>query len=76
MNSLFYQGFVPTSMSRRASALVGTQTEIPAVFARRLLARFQAGARDNIAGRILLDLRREGARSQGRPRLAAVERRG
>jgi len=76
MNSLFYQGFVPTFMRRRASALVGTQTEIPADFARRLLARFLAGGRDNIAGRVLLDLRREGARSQGRPQLAAVERRG
>ncbi len=63
MNSLFYQGFVPAFMDRRASAFVGTQTKIPAVFAgefaRRFLVRFFAGRSDNTAGRILFDLRRE-----------------
>jgi hypothetical protein len=63
MNSLFYQGFVPAFMNRRASAFIGTQTEIPAFFAgefaRRFLRRFFAGGSQNIAGRILFDLRRE-----------------
>lgn len=62
MNSLFYQGFVPAFMDRQASALIGTQTEIPAIFAgqfaRQFFARFFAGGTGNTAGRVLFDLRR------------------
>jgi hypothetical protein len=62
MNSLFYQGFVPTFLNRRASALIGAQTEIPAVFAgqfaKSFLARFFSGGSNNVVGQILFDLRR------------------
>jgi hypothetical protein len=69
LNSVFYQGFANTFLSRDASAVIGPQTEIPAVFAgefaRRFLDAFFAGGRDrdgNLVrqvGSILWDLRRE-----------------
>jgi hypothetical protein len=69
LNSVFYQGFANTFLSRDASAVIGPQTEIPAVFAgefaRRFLDAFFAGGRDqdgNLVrqvGKILWDLRRE-----------------
>jgi hypothetical protein len=69
LNSVFYQGFANIFLSRDASAVIGPQTEIPAVFAgefaRRFLDAFFAGGRDpdgNVVrqvGKILWDLRRE-----------------
>lgn len=63
MNSVFYQGFARTFLSRRASAVIGPQTEIPAVFAgefaRAFLEQFFAGGRQNQIGQVLFRLRRE-----------------
>lgn len=61
MTSVFYQGFVPTFLNRRASAVIGTQTEAPArfagEFARRFFDRFFKGGIS--VGGALLEIRRE-----------------
>lgn len=61
MSSLFHRGFAPTFLNRRASAFIGSQTEVPAVvageFARRFFAAFFSGRRS--VGQILWELRRE-----------------
>jgi hypothetical protein len=61
MTSTFYQGFVPTFVNRRASAVIGTQTEVPArfagEFARRFFDRFFKGRVS--VGHALWALRRE-----------------
>jgi hypothetical protein len=69
LNSVFYQGFASTFLSRDASAVIGPQTEMPAVFAgefaRRFLEAFFSGGYDgkgNLVrqvGSILWSLRRE-----------------
>ena len=69
MNSLFYQGFASTFWERGASAVIGTQTEIPAVFAglfaKRFFEEFFKGGRNadgtprHPVGDVLLQLRRE-----------------
>jgi len=63
MNSLFYESFGRMFLGLQASAVVGPQTEAPAVFAgefgRRFLAAFFEGGRDRQVGKILFQLRRE-----------------
>lgn len=69
LNSVFYQGFAHTFLSREASAVIGPQTDTPAVFAgefaRRFLEAFFSGGYDaqgNLVrqvGNILWNLRRE-----------------
>lgn len=68
MNSVFYQGFAPIFLSRDASTVIGTQTEIPAVFAgefaRRFFEEFFQGDQDETKlkrqiGTILLKMRQE-----------------
>jgi len=62
VNTMFYQGFVEVFFDRGASAVVGPQTEVPAVFAGQFASRFFedlfAGNKRRI-GHILFDLRRE-----------------
>lgn len=60
-NSLFYRAFAPVFLERGASAVIGAQTDVPAVFAgefaRRVLERFLAGSVR--LGDVLADTRRE-----------------
>ncbi len=68
MNSVFYQGFAALFLGLEASTVIGTQTEIPAVFAgefaRRFFEEFFQGDQDKTVltrqiGTILLKMRRE-----------------
>lgn len=68
MNSVFYQGFAALFLGLDASTVIGTQTEIPAVFAgefaRRFFEEFFQGDVDKTAlkrqiGTILLRMRQE-----------------
>ena len=60
MSPLFYDGFVPYFMSKGARGVVGTECEIPALFARQwatsFFDRFLSG---RPLGEIFLELRRE-----------------
>jgi len=62
LNSIFYAGFGRTFLGRRASGVVGAQTELPAIFAgefaRRFFATFFEGGTQRSVGRVLYDLRR------------------
>lgn len=69
MNSIFYEGFVPAFLGHGASSLIGTQTEMPAIFAgkfaQRFFEEFFSGGIDeerrplHRIGDVLLELRRE-----------------
>jgi hypothetical protein len=62
VNAMFYQGFVEVFLDKGASAIVGPQTEVPAVFAGQFASRFFEeffGGGKRTVGEILLDLRRE-----------------
>lgn len=76
MNSVFYQGFASLFLSLEASTVIGTQTEIPAVFAgefaRRFFEEFFRGDQDKTAlkrqiGTILLKMRQEYLDSYNNP---------
>jgi hypothetical protein len=62
LTSTFYEGFAKVFLSRHASAVVGPQTEVPALFAgefaRRFFEDFLSGGAQNSVGRILHRLRR------------------
>ena len=61
LSPLFYRGFMPYFTQRGARGLIGTECEIPALFAkqwaRRFFEEFLAGGRS--LGQVMLDLRRE-----------------
>jgi CHAT domain len=61
LSPLFYRGFMPYFTQRGARGLIGTECEIPALFAkqwaRRFFEEFLAGGRS--LGQLMLDLRRE-----------------
>ncbi len=62
VNAKFYQGFVEVFLDKGASAIVGPQTEIPAVFAGQFASRFFEeffGGGRRTVGEILYALRRE-----------------
>jgi hypothetical protein len=60
LSPLFYDGFVPYFMARGARGVIGTECEVPALFAaewaRRFFKHFLTG---RSLGQVLLDLRRE-----------------
>jgi hypothetical protein len=65
MNSVFYEGFAKTFLGKRASSVIGTTTEIPAVFAGEFAKRFftelfegDGDSERRRVGDILLRLRR------------------
>jgi pimeloyl-ACP methyl ester carboxylesterase len=61
LSPLFYRGFMPYFTQRGARGLIGTECDIPALFAkqwaRRFFEDFLAGGRS--LGQVMLDLRRE-----------------
>lgn len=63
MNSLFYEGFGSTFLGLGASAVIGPQVEVPAVFAgefaARFLTEFLQGSPARQLGQILFNLRRQ-----------------
>src|SRR5690606_3850121 len=60
LSPLVYDGFVPYFMSKGARGVIGTECEVPALFAvewaRRFFDRYMQG---DPLGQIFLDLRRE-----------------
>jgi hypothetical protein len=60
LSPLFYDGFVPYFLAKGARGVIGTECEIPAIFAREwaklFFERFLAGEE---LGRVVLDLRNE-----------------
>ena len=60
LSPLFYDGFVPYFLAKGARGVIGTETEIPAIFAsewaRRFFERFLAG---EPVGSVVLHLRKE-----------------
>jgi hypothetical protein len=60
LSPLFYDGFVPYFLAKGARGVIGTECEIPAIFAREwakaFFERFLAGGE---LGRVVLDLRNE-----------------
>jgi hypothetical protein len=63
INSIFYEGFATVFLGRSACAVIGPQTEVPAVFAgefaRRFFGEFFQGGPDRSIGKILHKLRCE-----------------
>jgi hypothetical protein len=63
MNSTFYEGFAKVFLSREASAVIGPQTEVPALFAgefaKQFLEEFFLGGEENALGRVLHRLSRK-----------------
>ncbi len=71
MSSIFYRGFATKFLNHHASAVIGPNVEIPAVFARDFAAeffdRFFEGGSDKSIGSVLLELRREFLRDHDNP---------
>jgi len=63
ISSTFYEGFGKQFLGLRASAVIGPQVEVPAIFAcefaRRFFSAFFEGGPGNSIGEILLRIRRE-----------------
>jgi hypothetical protein len=63
LNSIFYEGFAKVFLSREASAVIGPQTEVPALFAgefaRQFFEEFFLGGPENSLGRVLHRLSRK-----------------
>jgi hypothetical protein len=60
LSPLFYEGFVPYFMDKGARGVIGTECDIPAVFARHFAsAFFQRFLQGEALGEIVLALRRE-----------------
>ncbi len=60
LSPLFYEGFVPYFMDKGARGVIGTECDVPAVFARHFAsAFFQRFLQGELLGEIVLGLRRE-----------------
>ncbi len=63
INSIFYEGFATVFLAKSASAVLGPQTDVPAIFAgefaRRFFERFFVGGPQRSIGKVLHELRRE-----------------
>jgi hypothetical protein len=61
--SIYYQGFAPRFLNKKARAVIGPEIEMPILFAREFARRFFEdffrGTAENSIGRVLLKLRRE-----------------
>ena len=71
MSSIFYRGFASKFLNHHASAVIGPNIEIPAVFARdfatQFFDRFFEGGTDRSIGSVLHELRREFLRDHDNP---------